>query len=210
MVLSQVKDIFKGKYPKAKTRITMDMRLKLRNIKCVFIVKNQLLSLLTKFSLRNKYYIFRLKNKICLTIYPKSKFKIQVTGIATNSDYNCLLTFFELNKIEVSEVQINNTFWIIKPLNIIHFDKFAKFCDLRRRKGKVNIDLSNHGLNGDGGFLNAIYLRHSSCKGTIVIHRTSSLILGATTLPAIRMLKLELTKLLSDYINYLELNTKRI
>ena len=42
MVLSQVKDIFKGKYPKAKTRITMDMRLKLRNIKCVFMFKNNL------------------------------------------------------------------------------------------------------------------------------------------------------------------------
>lgn len=109
-------------------------------------------------------------------------------------------------------MQIDNTFWIIKPLLIPHFHKFAEFCQITKRSdleswgglgGSLDLDLSNFGLNGDGGFLNVIYLRLFSCKGTITIHRTSSLILGAKSITDVKLLTHAFDKLIENYINCL-------
>ena len=177
--------------------------LKLRNVKCSFIVKQVTLQSLNKFFLYKKNHILRLGDKICLTIYPKSLHKIHVTGISNQSDIECVLNYFKSNNIKASKVQIDNTFWIIKPLLIPHFDKFAAFCQQRQTTDSTLLDLSNQGLNGDCGFLNVIYLRLFSCNGTITIHRTCSLILGAKNIMSVKLLLQALEILINDYTNCL-------
>ena len=88
---------------------------------------------------------------------------------------------------------------MIKPFIINHFYKFADFCKNRPKTGSTVIDVSNIGLNGDGKFLNSIFLRNSACKGTVIIHRTSILILGATNIVAIKVLKQSLENLRTSY-----------
>ena len=177
--------------------------LKLRNVKCSFIVKQVTLQILNNFFLKRKNYILRLGDKICLTIYPKSLHKIHVTGISNKSDIEFVLSYFKSNNIKASKVQIDNTFWIVKPLLIPRFDKFATFCRQRQSTDSTLLDLSNQGLNGDGGFLNVIYLRLFSCKGTITIHRTCSLILGATNITSVKLLLQALEILINNYTNCL-------
>ena len=174
------------------------MKVKLRNVKCVFSIQHSLKHILKEFQFHKKNHTFRLHDKICLTTYPKNLFRIHATGIKTISDLNSVLLFFDSNSIRVYNVQVNNTFWILKPLLIQNFDKFAKFCQ-NTQKNKVSFDLSNFGLNGDGGFLNAIYLRHSDCRGAVIIHRTCSLIMGPKHITEIRLLTNELKTLLKSF-----------
>ena len=174
------------------------VRVQLRNIKCVFIMQTSLDSIHNQFQLHKKNLTLKLCEKICLTIYPNSAFKIHATGISSFSDLNCILSFFESNNIKVSNVKINNSFWMIKPLIINFFDKFAKYCS-EQRKSDVILDTSNIGLNGDAGFINAIYLRHLDCHGTVIIHRKCSLILGSKNIEAIKLLICDLRSLIDGY-----------
>ena len=156
----------------------MKLKLRLRNIKCIFVVKKELNNHLEMFKQYTKNKILRLENKICLTLYGNNLLKIHVTGISSFSDFDCVLYFFKSKNIDISRIQINNTFWLIKPLIINHFDKFAEFCKKRPNTESTIIDASSFGLNADGGFLNSIYLRSPLCKGTVIIHRTSTIILS--------------------------------
>lgn len=178
--------------------------LKLKNVKCSFIVKKIKTQFQNNFFRYKKNHILRLCNKICLTIYPKSLQKIHVTGISNRSDIECVLAYFKSNYITVLKVQIDNTFWVIKPLLIPHFAKFITFCQQRQATDwSGTLDCSNQGLNGDGGFLNVVYLRLLSCQGTITIHRTCSLILGAKSITSVKLLIHELQILINDYTNCL-------
>lgn len=177
----------------------MNVKVQLRNIKCVFIVQNSLDFIRVQFQLHKKNHTYKFNdNKICLTIYPKSSFKIHATGISSLLDLNCILSFFDLNNVIVNNVRINNSFWMIKPLIIKNFDKFAIFCN-NQKYNEVTLDTSHFGLNGDAGFLNAIFLRHSGYHGTVIIHRTCSLILGPTNTSALNVLICDLENLLSVY-----------
>ena len=106
----------------------MKLKLRLRNIKCIFFVKNELNNHMELFKEHTKNKILHLENKICLTLYGNNLLKIHVTGISCFSDFDCVLSFFKSRNIHISRIQINNTFWLIKPLIINHFDKFAEFC----------------------------------------------------------------------------------
>ena len=178
------------------------MKFKLRNVKCVFAVQDSLDWLIKEFQYHKRNYTLRLNSKICLTIYPKSLFRIHATGISSAFDLNCILDFFESKCLKVCNAKVNNSFWILKPLIIQNFDKFAKYCQ-ERNKQKVNssvtIDISNVGLNGDGCFLNAIYLRLLDCHGVVIIHRTCSLILGPTNISELKLLIKELDNLIKQY-----------
>ena len=177
----------------------MELKLRLRNIKCIFVVKKELKTHLKLFKQNTKNKTLRLENKICLTLYKNNLLKVHVTGISCFSDFDSVLFFFKSKSIHISRIQINNTFWLIKPLIINHFNRFAEFCKRRSKTESTIIDASNVGLNGDGGFLNSIYLRSTLCKGTVIIHRTSTIILGATTMGAIKILKHSLGNLLTSY-----------
>ena len=181
----------------------MELKLRLKNIKCIFVVKKEPTNHLKLFKQHTKNRILRLENKICLTLYENNLLNIHITGISCFSDFDSVLSFFKSKNIEISRIQINNTFWLIKPLIINHFDRFAEFCKKRPKTESIIIDASNVGLNGDGGFLNSIYLRSTLCKGTVIIHRTSTIILGATTIAAIKILKHSLGNLLTSYHNSL-------
>ena len=181
------------------TNLTMKLKLRLRNVKCIFVLKKELKKHLELFKQHTKNKILRLEKKICLTLYENNLLKIHITGISCYSDFDCALSFFKSKNIEISRIQVNNTFWLIKPLIINHFDKFAEFCKKRSKTESTIIDASNFGLSGDGGFLNSIYLRSSLCKGTVIIHRTSTIILGATNIAAIRILKHSFGNLLTSY-----------
>ena len=176
------------------------MKLILRNVKCVFSIQDSLEQIIKEFQFHKKNHTFRLQDKICLTIYPKNLFRIHATGIKTVSDLNSVLLFFDSNCMRISKIQVNNTFWILKLLLIQNFDKFAKFCQNTQIASKqIYFDLSNLGLNGDGGFLNAIYLRHIDCRGAVIIHRTCSLIMGPKHITEIILLKNELKILLKSF-----------
>ena len=173
--------------------------VKLRNIKCVFVVHNSLISLQKQFQLHNKNHTFKLCNKVWLTIYPNSQFRIHATGISTSSDFESVLSFFRSKHIVVSSVAVNSTFWLIKPLVIKSFNTFADFCNKKQKLKSTTIDASNVGLNGDAGFLNAIYLRRHSCTGTVIIHRNTSLILGSKNVKDVELLLHDLQDLISCY-----------
>ena len=177
----------------------MKLKLRLRNIKCIFFVKNELNNHMELFKEHTKNKILHLENKICLTLYGNNLLKIHVTGISCFSDFDCVLSFFKSRNIHISRIQINNTFWLIKPLIINHFDKFAEFCKKRPNTESTIIDASSFGLNADGGFLNSIYLRSPLCKGTAIIHRTSTIILGVTNIAALNILKNSLENLFTSY-----------
>ena len=178
------------------------MKFKLRNIKCVFSVQESLDWMLKEFKFHKRNYTLRLENRICLTLYPKNLFKIHATGISNSDDLNCVSSFFESKRIKVCNATVNNSFWILKPLIIQSFDKFAKFCQEKNKQKKnssITIDLSNIGLNADGCFLNAIYLRQIGCHGVVIIHRTSSLILGPTNIAELKKLREGFQNLLDQY-----------
>ena len=178
------------------------MKFKLRNIKCVFSVQESLDWMLKEFKFHKRNYTLRLENRICLTLYPKNLFKIHATGISNSDDLNCVLSFFESKCIKVCNATVNNSFWILKPLIIQSFDKFAKFCQEKNKQKKnssITIDLSNIGLNADGCFLNAIYLRQLGCHGVVIIHRKCSLILGPTNISELKQLRKGFQTLLNQY-----------
>ena len=177
----------------------MSLKLRLRNVKCNFVVKKELTPHLKLFKQHKTNKVLRLGDKICLTVYRNNLLKIHVTGISSLSDFESVLAFFKSINLGISRIQINNTFWMIKPFIINHFYKFADFCKNRPKTGSTVIDVSNIGLNGDGKFLNSIFLRNSACKGTVIIHRTSILILGATNIVAIKLLKQSLENLITSY-----------
>ena len=181
------------------------LKIRLRNLKCVFAVHDSLKAICKQFQLHQKNYTFRLEKTICLTIYPSSMYKIHATGISSLIAFDLILTFFEKNNIRVQSVKVNNTFWMIKPLIIKNFNRFAQFCK-RQNTDSVTIDLSNMGLNGDGGFLNAIFLRHFGLKGTVIIHRTCSLILGPKNIDELKLLSHDLQNLISSYTDCLNSN----
>ena len=178
------------------------MTFKLRNIKCVFAVQDSLDWIIKEFHHHKRNFTLRLKNQICLTIYTKSLFRIHATGISSMSDFNCVLDYFHSKCIIVHNAMVNNSFWILKPLLIQNFNKFAKFCEEQNKQkniSSVTIDISNVGLNGDGCFLNTIYLRRLNCHGVVIIHRTCSLILGPTNISELKLLIKDLKKLINQY-----------
>ena len=179
----------------------MSLKIRLRNVKCCLNVKKELTPHLKLFKHNKTNKVMRLGEKICLTVYRNNLFKVHVTGISSSSGFESVLSFFKSIDIDISRIQINNTFWLIKPFIINHFSKFAVFCKNRSKTGKTVIDISNVGLNGDGKFLNSIFLRNSVCKGTVIIHRTSILILGAKNITAIKLLKHSLENLITSYQN---------
>ena len=115
--------------------------VKLKNVKCIFIVENKSIKFFNKFSKHKKNLILRYVKKVCLTIYPNNPLKIHATGISNSFDFESLLSFFESNDMKISEIVINNTFWIIKPLVIPHFKKFATFC---KDKKKIKFSFFRH------------------------------------------------------------------
>ena len=182
------------------------VKLRLRNVKCLFVLHDNIEALCKKFQLHEKNYTLRLDEKICLTIYPNSKYKLHATGISGLEDLEQILYFFVTNEIKVKSVEVNNTFWLIKPLIIKNFDKFAQFCKTRQKLDSVTINLNNLGLNGDGGFLNAIFLRHLDVNGSVIIHRTCSLILGPKNIDEVKLLSYDLQMLLNSYSDCLNSN----
>ena len=177
----------------------MSLKLRLRNVKCNFVVKKELTPHLKLFKQHKTNKVLRLGDKICLTVYRNNLLKVHVTGISSSSDFESVLSFFKINKIGISRMQINNTFWMIKPFIINSFNKFAYFCKNRSKTGSTAIDVSNVGLNGNGEFFNSIFLRNFDCEGTVIIHRTSILILGAKNIFAIKILKHSLENLITSY-----------
>ena len=188
---------YKGK--KSITKISMSLKLRLRNIKCNFVVKKELTPHLKLFKQHKTNKVLRLGDKICLTVYQNSLLKVHVTGISSSSDFESVLSFFKSINIGISRMEINNTFWMIKPFIINNFYKFAIFCKNRSKTGSTVIDVSNVGLNGNGEFFNSIFLRNFDCEGTVIIHRTSILILGAKNIFAIKILKQSLENLITSY-----------
>ena len=110
------------------------MRFKLKNVKCVFDIQDSLDRIIKYFIFHKRNHTLRLKSKICLTIYPKNLFRIHVTGISNTADLNCVLDFFYSKCIKICNVKVNNSFWILKPLLIQNFDKFAQFCQGKKKK----------------------------------------------------------------------------
>ena len=111
----------------------MSLKLRLRNVKCNFLVKKDLTPHLKLFKQHKTNKVLRLGDKICLTVYRNNLLKVHVTGISSSSDFESVLSFFKINKIRISRMQINNTFWMIKPFIINNFYKFAYFCKNRSK-----------------------------------------------------------------------------
>ena len=182
----------------------MNVKIRLRNVKCVFVVHNSLAVLRNRFSLHKKNYTLRLRDKVTLTLYPNNLFRIHATGISALSDFQCILTFFELNNINVSSIDVNNTFWLLKPLVIKNFYSFATFCNGIQKSSPISIDASNIGLNGD--LVNAMFLRHLGYDGTVIIHRTCTLILGSKNVNDVKSLLCDLKTIIDFYESSLNSN----
>ena len=69
----------------------------------------------------------------------------------------------------------------------------------QKKNSSITIDLSNIGLNADGYFLNAIYLRQLGCHGVVIIQSTCSLILGPTNTSELKQLRKGFQTLLNQY-----------
>ena len=155
----------------------------LRNLKGVFKVNQVSKPLLKKMNKMRYNRILKLERKITLTIYPNSSnsFKtIHVTGIKCQQDFKDVKKFLQAYQNLLS-FEINNTFFILKPILIENFLKFVHFCSVTSIKIEFNLNIDNI---GDYPGLNVIYMRsHSNKEKSCVamIHRKSISILGAKT-----------------------------
>lgn len=171
----------------------------LRNVKCVLTLSMLPQNLIEQFVKRQHNLILRIRDSIILTIYPKQIERVHITGIKNINDFQLIKILFLKNYVKIRKIQINNTFWIAKPMIIPHFHKFALFCKHTYTNRYAILDLSSYGLNGDG-YINVIYLRHKMCSGVGLIHRKSSSIIGAKDFQSVKMLVFEIKQLLNTYL----------
>ena len=169
----------------------------LRNIKCCFVLNHLTPSLLLNFQKKGNYKIFRLDTKLVLTLYPSSKNRVHATGVKNFEDFSKIKKIFKKCGSKIRNVQINNSYWIKKPIVINKFHEFAQFCS-QQRSSNVQIDLSNFHMHP---YPNSIYLRHKLVSGTAIIFRKSVIILGAKKESCVKTLIFEVENILNRYIN---------
>ena len=174
------------------------MRVSLRNIKMVFSVDYISPEFQNLFQPYQHNLILRMSNSVILTIYlSQIKLKrIHITGLKRRNQKKMLLNFFKSHGIEVNRVEINNSFFLLKNINIPEYNKFAFFCSMYKRKG-VKIDLSS--FNSHENFLSVIYMRVLYCTGVANIHRKSVILLACRKKCCVEKLKVELGFLLTEY-----------
>ena len=115
----------------------MSLKLRLRNVKCNFLVKKDLTPHLKLFKQHKTNKVLRLGDKICLTVYRNNLLKIHVTGISSLSDFESVLSFFKAINLGISRIQVNNTFWMVKPFII---NNFLQICRLLQKQTKNRIN----------------------------------------------------------------------
>ena len=177
----------------------------LRNIKFVLIVDKVPDNFMQLFQKHNQNFILKIENKIVLTIYSSQNItrKIHVTGIKMFKQKYLLFKLLNHYKIEIQKIVVNNTFFLLKNLNIPEFDKFASFCSKYKKDG-IFINLSSY--NNHENFLSVIYLKIYNVSGQVNIHRKSSIFLGCKTGKCVEMLKQELKTILLNYVSSLNSN----
>ena len=177
----------------------------LRNIKFVLTVYKIPYKFKQLFQKHYQNFILKITNKIVLTIYTSQNItkKIHVTGIKNVEQKKLLFELLNLHKIKIEKIVVNNTFFLLKNLNIPEFDKFATFCS-KYKQVHTFFNLSSY--NSHENFLSVIYLKIQNASGQVNIHRKSSILLGCKTGKCVEILTRELKTIFLNYVSSLNSN----